>query len=99
MLSRRRLRQRHFSDAHAPQIGTLLKVVPTELPALHEIELVLQRERVMIVDQLHRAGRAGLRIRRGLGTTDKEKAEKIYVKGLGYHSIAKEMTAATILCG
>src|SRR4051794_33984605 len=47
-------RRCYFSDADAPKIGALLEVLPAELAALCEVELVLQRERVVVVDQFQR---------------------------------------------
>ena len=47
----------HFPDSDAPDIGPLLQVIPTELAALHEIELVLERKRIVIVDQFQRLAR------------------------------------------
>lgn len=57
---RRRRRSRgcgrggNSGDSNTPLIRTFLEIIPTELAALHEAELVSQRKRIVIVDQLER---------------------------------------------
>ena len=45
-------------DAHAPDVGSVLEVIPSELSGLLRLHPVVQGPRVVVVEDFHRLGRA-----------------------------------------
>src|SRR5690606_9507124 len=50
-------RSGRLADAHPPRLGPLLQVLPLEQPGALRLELVVERLRVVVVDQLERLPR------------------------------------------